>query len=233
MHATCLHYGTKEYTAELHSGILLAVASGLVAGTLWGVWVLVFGPNYLSLNFAEAFFFMLLLSFVFFAGTLLLLRWLNTTLLPPKSRLLLGDVHLRWRFDASLAFSIAFADAFFLSTSASSFSDAGGLAVFNVDSSTTAGVAMAYSGTTAAIGFLLAQLVQNSVLDYTFVDDIISPPCIASKETMKRADTLHGSLSAYQADAEDGRTPENESSFAPLSPGEEAPLILGKANRDK
>ena len=233
MHATCLHYGTKEYTAELHSGILLAVASGIVSGTLWGVWVLVFGPNYLSLNFAEAFFFMLLLSFVFFAGTLLLLRWLNTTLLPPKSRLILGDVHLRWRFDASLAFSIAFADAFFLSTSASSFSDAGGLAVFNVDSSTTAGVAMAYSGTTAAVGFLLAQLAQNSVLDYTFVDDIISPPCIASKETMKRADTLAGGLSAHQADAEEGRTPENESSFAPLSPGEEAPLILGKANRDK
>jgi len=230
MHATCLQYGTNEYTAELHSGILLAVASGIVAGTLWGVWVLVFGPEYLALNFAEAFFFMLLLSFVFFAGTLMLLRWLNTTLLSPKSRFLVGDVHLRWKFDVSLAFSIAVADAFFLSTSASSFSDAGGLAVFNVDSSTAAGVALAYSGATALIGFLLAQLVQNSVLDYTFVDDVVPPPFMASKETMKRTETLVGGLSIHRGDPEEGgsRTPQETDQTNSSVLEEESPLILGK-----
>ena len=181
MHLTCLQYGTKEYTAELHSGILLAVASGIVAGTLWGVWVLVMGPDYLSLDFTAAFFFMLVLSFIFFCGTIVVLRGLNASCLPPKARLLIGDISLRWKFDVSLAFSIAVADAFFLATAASSFSGAGGLAVFNVGADTSAGVALAYSGATAVIGFLLAQLVQNSVLEYSFVDDVAPPPLPGSR----------------------------------------------------
>ena len=176
MHLNCIPFGSPEYTAELHGGILLAVASGIVAGTMWGVWEWLLGADYLALSFAAAFFAMFALALIVFFCTLLLLQYANASLLSPESRLQWGEPSARWQYDLSLSFSVAAADAFFLSTSSSAFSDPGELYVFDVSASTPVSAALGYSAATALIGFLSAQLLQNSFLAYTWLDEAAAPP---------------------------------------------------------
>lgn len=168
MHLMCITPRTTEYYGEMHTGLLLAIASGLFAGTLWGVWVWT-GSAFLGTTFTGMFFYMFAATFLVFYAALCFLRVLNSVL-PSQLRMVLGDVDQLWRFDLTLSISVAAADAFFVATSSSLFPGSW-LVVFDVTSETPVGIALSFSGVSSMIGFLIAQSLQNLVFEYTWLDD--------------------------------------------------------------
>lgn len=153
--------------AEIQYGMLLAIASGLAAGTVWQ-----FNVNTtesLNFNFTGAFFYvMAMAAFVFFIVTYILRR--GNDFLP---------LHMRCQFESAsystlrndflLGLSIGAADGFFVGTDNAEFR-AAWLPGFNVSHSTSVFAAMLLSGSSGLVGYLLMQTLQNLILTSTWTD---------------------------------------------------------------
>jgi len=217
MHLLCIDFMSDDYIAEVHNGLLITFASGIVGGTLWGVWVWI-AYEYLALTFSQAFFYIYAISFVVFFSSLLALREINAAM-PKSIRLRVGTVEKKWQYDLTLSLSVASADAFFIACDSDLFPGSWFGETFNISSDTTIDTSLWYSGITAIIGFLIMQVLQNLFLEYTFVDDVAPPKCYETIDTMRRTMSFADfSSSDDLSSSSGGRSPPNSPSRGGNSP---------------
>jgi hypothetical protein len=129
-----------------------------------------------GMNFTEAFFYVWLLCFLLFQTVLTVLRFLNTRYTKKRLNQAFGvddflSVRRRFFFDIQLSLSIACADAFFVGTVTGVYRGTNWLApAFGVYPSTHKLEAMAKSGASTLVGFLVLQLLENAIMKDCWVD---------------------------------------------------------------
>jgi len=164
MHVQCLT--GNEYMKELHDSLVLATVSGLFAGTLWQFSVNLGVQD--SFTFTETFFLVGTLGFATVFLLLYIIRITNDSL-PTEYRLRIDPSHEKVHHDFQLAFVLGVADAFFVTTDGVDFAD-DWLASFAIYPDTDSLTAVMLAGSSATVGFLVAQCVLIFFLDDTWVD---------------------------------------------------------------
>lgn len=160
-------YTWDELYTLFHFHILLCIAIGFSAGTLWQVNVNI--GLYLGFNFTEAFFFMFALTFLIFMVAVSTVREVNG-LLPEWARLRLQKTDDKLWYDVTLGLAVAAADAFFVGTDNNEYTPHGWLRGFACTAETPIFVEMCFAGLSSFCGFLIIQTIMNCILVDVWLD---------------------------------------------------------------
>lgn len=224
MHIQCL--SGHEYMKELHSTILLAVASGIFAGSLWQFSVNLGVED--EFTFTETFFMVGSLGIAMVFLSFFLLRLANEAL-PENFRLILEPAFQKLPHDFQLAFTLGVADAFFVATDGSDFID-NWLSAFAIYSSTDLLTSLMLAGSSATVGFLCAQVLLIFTLDDTWVDTF-HIKLVRSLSMLGEMDQLD----SQSTSSEGGGTSSSSTRFAPAAtkPSTDSILSLDKMTTGK
>lgn len=125
----------------------------------------------MDMNFTQAFFFVFIVAFTIFLTTLAVLRTINELVkgyFGVENDL--DTVRTRFWYDVQLSLSVAMADAFFLGTTSGLYSDNSLGGIFGVNSDTPAFEGLMKCGAAAMLGFAVAQVAQNAVVEECWID---------------------------------------------------------------
>lgn len=156
-----------DLLVEFHMALLLATASGICAGALWQVSVNLSADG--GLSFTEAFCVVTVFSFVSFFTSIILLRMFNARMVPTAFQLCITPPEIKLWHDFQLSVVLGFADGFFTGT-CTNFSGVQWLAGFAVTNDMNPGLAMTLAGVSITSGYLLAQTVQNFLVEDCWLD---------------------------------------------------------------
>ena len=156
-----------DLLVEFHVALLLATASGICAGTLWQVSVNLSADG--GLSFTAAFCVVTAFSFVSFFVSIILIRMFNARLIPTAYQLCISPPEPKLWHDFQLSVTLAIADGFFTGTT-TNFSGVQWLSGFAVTDDMNAGLAMTLAGVCVTCGFLVAQTVQNCLVEDCWLD---------------------------------------------------------------
>jgi hypothetical protein len=168
----------KDNKPQLSSAVLLNsiayfFALFLGTGTAWQKIVNICVNH--GYNFVQTFFFVWMVTFLLFFATITILRTGNS--LVKETFKLENEFETSLRrlyFDLQLAISVGLADAFFVATIKDTFPDNTLSPVFGVDSDTNAFTAMVVAGSSCLTGFVISQVVQNTILVDSWLDPVTS-----------------------------------------------------------
>lgn len=156
----------------LPESVARSIAGGVTTGTLWQ-----FSVNVSELNnysFTGAFFFVYFMSVVSFFSMMLVIRLSNSLFLSSSAKLNIKPYSLDLAFyDLMLASCTAAADAFFIGTDNSQFSD-GWLSSFNISDDMNVAQKVTLAGAAGLTGFLIYQTLINLIvpLHWAWVDGL-------------------------------------------------------------
>eukprot|EP01038_Epipyxis_sp_PR26KG_P014834 gene14834-19933_t len=163
---------------EFYRTCFLGLCVFFGVGTMWQFNVDT--GHHMGARFTGSFFYMIFIAFIVYFTSTLFFRYLNDKILINYYNLVTGiptiKPYIIWN-DIQLSLSVAVGQAFFMGTSAVEFTDNWLAPAFGVYNNTSYGTAIFLAGISTSIGFLIAQIIQNIVIKYSYLDpnDGLSP----------------------------------------------------------